>query len=51
MGIIIFLASIYAFLETSITGYFEYKNNNKKVGIILYFLAVLCLILPNIIPT
>ncbi len=51
MGIVIFLASIYVFLETAITGYVEYKDNNKKVGIILYILAIFCLIVPNLIPT
>lgn len=50
MGIVIFVASIYAFLETAITGYFEYtQNNNKSVGILLYILSVFCLIAPNFI--
>ena len=49
MAIVILVASIYAFLETVITGYFEYKNNNKPVGILLYVISVFCLIVPNII--
>ena len=35
MEIIIFFASIYAFLETAITGYLEYTQNKNKG---LYFL-------------
>lgn len=47
MTIVILIASIYAFLETAITGYLEYtKNNNKIAGILLYILAVFCLIVP-----
>ena len=50
MEIVVFLTSIYAFIETAITGYFEYKeNNNKGVGIFLYILAVFCLIVPNFV--
>ena len=47
-GIIIIIASIYTCLETAIAGYFEYTNNNKFVGIILYVLAVFCLVAPII---
>lgn len=50
MKLIIFLVSIYTFLETVITGYLEYtENNNKKVGIFLYILAAFCLIAPNFV--
>ena len=50
MEIVIFLTSIYACIETSITGYLEYKeNNNKGVGIFLYVLAIFCLIVPNLV--
>lgn len=50
MNIIIFLTSIYAFLETAITGYIEYtENNNKLVGIIIFLLALFCLIVPNLV--
>lgn len=50
MEIVIFLTSIYACIETAITGYLEYKeNNNKCVGIFLYILAVFCLIVPNFV--
>ena len=50
MEIVIFLTSIYACLETAITGYMEYKeNNNKGVGIFLYVLAVFCLIMPTLV--
>ena len=50
MGIVIFLTSLYACLETAITGYLEYKeNNNKAVGIFLYVLAAFCLIVPNLV--
>ena len=50
MKIIILLTSIYACLETAVTGYLEYKeNNNKGVGIFLYVLAAFCLIVPNLV--
>ena len=47
MEFVIFLASIYAFLETAISGYFEFKEN-KFVGILLFILAIFCLIVPSI---
>lgn len=46
MAIVVLIASIYTFLETVITGYLEYKNNNKPVGILLFIIAVFCLIVP-----
>ena len=47
MELIIFLVSIYTFLETTITGYIEYKDNHNKItGIFLYILAFFCLIVP-----
>lgn len=47
MELVIFFTSIYTFLETAITGYIEYKDNQNKVaGILLYILAVFCLIAP-----
>lgn len=46
MEFVIFLASIYAFLETAISGYFEFKEN-KFVGILLFILAIFCLIVPS----
>ena len=47
MFIVILIASIYAFLETSITAYLEYtQNNNKKTGILLYILSIFCLPAP-----
>lgn len=47
MTLVILIASIYAFLETAITGYLEYtQNSNKKAGILLYILAAFCLIVP-----
>ena len=50
MNFIIFLTSIYAFLETLITGYVEFKdNNNKSAGIILFILSLFCLIAPNLV--
>ena len=49
MLIVILIASIYTFLETVITGYLEYKNNNKPVGILLYVIAVFCLIAPSLV--
>lgn len=49
MAIIIFFTSIYACIETAITGYHEYTDNNKKVGIFLYILAVFCLIVPILV--
>lgn len=50
MVLVIFLTSIYACMETAITGYLEYtENNNKKVGIFLYALSVFCLIVPLLV--
>ncbi len=50
MEIVIFLTSIYACIETAITGYLEYtENQNKGVGIFLYVLATFCLIVPNLV--
>lgn len=50
MVLVIFLSSIYAFLETAITAYLEYtENNNKKIGIFLYILSVFCLIIPVLV--
>ena len=49
MAIVVLIASIYTFLETVITGYLEYKNNNKPVGILLYVIALFCLIVTNFI--
>ena len=50
MKIVILLTSIYACLETAVTGYLEYKeNNNQGVGIFLYILAAFCLIVPNLV--
>ncbi len=46
MEFVIFLASIYAFLETAISGYFEFKEN-KFVWILLFILAIFCLIVPS----
>lgn len=46
MEFVIFFASIYAFLETAISGYFEFKEN-KFVGILLFILAIFCLIVPS----
>lgn len=49
MSFVIFLASVYAFLETAVVGYTEFHDNNNKVaGIVLYVLAVFCLIVPNL---
>lgn len=48
MSFVILIASVYAFLETVLAGYFEYKENNNKItGIILYILSLFCLIVPN----
>lgn len=50
MSFVIFLASVYAFLETAVVGYTEFHDNNNKVtGVILYFLAIFCLIVPNLV--
>lgn len=49
MKIVIFIISIYAFIQTTVTGYLEYsKNNNKIAGIVIYLLAIFILIVPNI---
>ncbi len=48
MVFVIFFTSIYAFLETAITGYFEFKEN-KFVGILLFIFALFCLIVPNLL--
>lgn len=50
MILVILISSVYAFLETAITAYLEYtQNNNKKVGIILYILSVFCLTVPVLV--
>lgn len=50
MTLVIFLTSIYACMETAITGYLEYtENNNKIVGVFLYLLAIFCLIVPVLV--
>lgn len=50
MTLVILIASIYAFLETTITGYLEYtQNSNKKAGILLYILSAFCLIVPALV--
>lgn len=48
MGLIIFFTCIYVFLETAIGGYFEYKEN-KFVGILLFIIAIICLVVPNFV--
>ena len=48
MNFVIFFTCIYAFLETAIAGYFEYKEN-KFVGVLLYLIAIFCLIIPNFV--
>ena len=50
MHFIIFLFSLYAFIETMSYGIFEYKkNSNKVVGIFICILAIFTLIVPNLI--
>lgn len=50
MTLIIGITCIYVFLETAITGYIEYSQNNNKIGgIILYVLSAFCLIVPNFV--
>ena len=50
MILVVLIASIYAFLETVITGYLEYtQKNNKIVGIFLYILALFSLIVPVLV--
>lgn len=49
MKIVIFIISIYAFIQTAVTGYTEYsKNDNKIAGIVIYLLATFSLVVPNI---
>lgn len=50
MRIIIFILTIYAFIKTISYGIFEQKNNNNKTSaIIIYVLALVGLIAPNVI--
>ena len=50
MNFIIFLVSLYAFLETAVIGYIEFTdNNNKIIGVVLFILAIFCLIVPNLV--
>ena len=50
MHVIIFIFSLYAFIQTIAYGIFEYKkNSNKIVGILICILGILSLILPNIV--
>jgi hypothetical protein len=50
MRLIVFILSIYVFIKTISYGLFEFKEqNNKASGIIIYVLAVIVLIAPNIL--
>lgn len=50
MNFIIFLTSVYAFLETIVAGYIEFKDNkNIPAGILLFILSLFCLIVPNLV--
>ena len=50
MNFIILVASLYVFLETAITGCVEYsQNKNRVAGIILYVVAVFCLVVPSLV--
>lgn len=50
MHFIIFLFSIYVFIQTTSYGIFEYKKNSNKIaGIFICILAIISLILPNIV--
>lgn len=50
MHFIIFLFTVYAFIQTVAYGIFEYtKNSNKFVGIVICILGLLTLIVPNLI--
>lgn len=50
MHFIIFLFSVYAFIQTISYGIFEFKkNSNKIVGIIICILGIFSLIIPNIV--
>lgn len=50
MTLIIGIICIYVFLETAVTGYIEYsQNNNRPAGILLYVLSAFCLVVPNFV--
>lgn len=48
MVVLISILSILAFIKTVSYGLYEYKNNNKSGGIIIFILALIVLILPSI---
>lgn len=50
MHFIIFLFSVYAFMQSISYGIFEFKkNSNKIVGILICILGILSLIIPNMV--
>lgn len=49
MNFIIFLTSVYIFVEIIVAGYVEFKSKNKITGIVLYLLSIFCLIAPNLV--
>ena len=49
MRFIVFLLSIFVFIKTVSYGIYEYKNNNKVSAIIIYIIAIVSSIFPNII--
>ena len=50
MRIIILILTVFVFIKTVGYGIFEYKSNNNKVSaIIIYVLAVIALVAPNVL--
>ena len=49
MRIVVFLLSIYVFIKTVSYGLYEYKNNNKTSAFIIYVIALISSILPNVV--
>lgn len=49
MRILVFILSIFVFVKTVSYGVYEYKSNNKISAIILYVIAIISSVLPNVI--
>ena len=50
MKTIIFILSLYMFLQTSIYGIYEIKQNKKKlVGAVIIIISTICLFAPTIL--
>ena len=49
MRILVFILSIFVFIKTVSYGIYEFKSNNKTSAVIIYIIAIISSVLPNII--